>query len=376
MARNHPISPKHGPSHPHRPGSFYLATVTGIPIYIHFTLVLLLLYVAWVEIRDGQRLWGGLLVIVLIFISIALHELGHALMARRYGIRTDDIVLYPIGGVARLHSLGEGLQEFWITLAGPVVNLLIAGALWTVLHLTGRWAPLDRFVMAPEGYLFQQVMLINLILVIFNLVPAFPMDGGRILRSLLTQVMTKEKATGIAATIGKALAILFIVIGLLQTQYILLSVIGLFIFMAAGQEHAATRSVALMADRKVGDAMIRRFEILNHGDTLGRAADLLLSTSQHDFPVLGGSEVIGVLSRNALIQGLATHGRDHYVAEVMIRDFPRVSPQCDLQDAFLALRDAGDLPLLVFDGERLAGYITGENLMEYLMIARSGENQR
>lgn len=368
---------------PRRPGAYYLMTVAGIPVYLHFTFVLMLLFIAGVEFSGGREIFGGLLFVLCAFASVALHELGHALMARRFGIKTEDIVLYPIGGVARLRSMGEGLQEFWISLAGPAVNILIAALIAAGLLLTGRWVPLtvvvQSMVQAEAGgdqaavqgsYFLQHLMMLNIFLVIFNLIPAFPMDGGRVLRSILAQKLPKARATGVAAKIGQALAVLFMVWGIFGGGIFLL-IIGVFVFLAAGQEFAHTRSVDLMAGRRMRDAMVAHFETLSHGDSLGRAADLLLATSQQDFPVMGGGEVIGVLGRKALIEGLATHGRDHYVAEIMARQFPRVAIEEPLQKAFDLMQEHGGLPVLVFDGDNLLGYINQENLMEFLMIAQS-----
>ncbi|HOR27404.1 MAG TPA: M50 family metallopeptidase [Candidatus Sumerlaeota bacterium] len=373
MPRATDISPgSQSDRRPHRPWSVYLLTVFGIPIYVHITWLLLIGFAAYVEIFRGATLLGGVLFLLAVFASIVLHELGHALVARRFGIRTDDIVLYPIGGVARLRSMGEGLQELWIALAGPAVNLLIAFALGLVLLATGGFVPVtddSRLAGIPFA---QQLLLINLLLMLFNLIPAFPMDGGRVLRSLLTLATSREKATAIAAKIGQVLAIGFL---LLAPFNPILLFIGVFIFFAAGQEYAATQSVSMMSGHHVEDAMIRHFEVLHHGDSLGRAADLLLSTSQHDFPVMSGSDVIGLLTRNELIQGLALHGRDHYVAHVMTRDFPRTTPGEPLQTAFERMRDAGNLPLLVFQNDRLVGYINAENLMEYLMVRQAGRAQ-
>ncbi len=359
----------------HRAWSLYVGSVAGIPIYLHFTFLLFLAFI-WVISRNGATVFGGLPLLLSLFASVALHELGHALMARRFGIKTDDIVLYPIGGVARLRSMGEKLQEFWIAIAGPAVNVVIAAVLGSYLAATGRWVPLTPAAAEGNGFaalgFMQQLMLLNVILVLFNLIPAFPMDGGRVLRSLLTLAMPKERATAIAAWIGQALAILFIIVGL--NGYVMLMFIGFFVFIAAGQESTATRSMVLVEGHSAGEATIRRFEVLQHGDSLGRAADLLLATSQQDFPVMGGSEMVGVLSRQALLQGLANGGRDTYVAQVMAREFPRVKPDAPLQQAFELLQNTDGLPVMVFEGERLHGYINKENLMEYLMLARAGSS--
>ena len=368
---------------PHRPGSLYLLTLAGIPVYFHFTFVLMLLFIAAVEISSGREVFGGVLFVLGAFASVALHELGHALMARRFGIKTEDIVLYPIGGVARLRSMGEGFQEFWIALAGPSVNVLIAGLIAAGLVLTGRWVPLTAVLQSMAqaeagagqvaghgGFFLQHMMLLNVFLVIFNMIPAFPMDGGRVLRAILSRKLPKAQATAVASKIGQALAVLFMVWGIFGGGMFLL-IIGIFVFLAAGQEYAHTRSVDLMTGKLVRDAMVTRFETLSHGDSLGRAADLLLATSQQDFPVMGGSEVIGVLGRKALIEGLATQGRDHYVAEIMAREFPKASLDTPLENVFNLMQENNGLPVLVFDGDSLLGYVNQENIMEFLMIAQS-----
>jgi Zn-dependent protease len=362
-----------------RPWSLFIGRVAGIPIYLHFTFLLLLAFIAF----TGGEAFGGLALVLLVFGSVVLHELGHAMMARRFGIHTDDIVLYPIGGVARLRSMGKGFQEFWIALAGPAVNVVIAAALFVLLKATGWWVPWEEVAKTLEAAspdaapaidvpMLQFLFSINLMLLVFNLIPAFPMDGGRLLRALLATRLPHVRATEIAAMIGQGFALLFMVAGVTWfSQNPLLLIIGIFIFFAAGQESAATRSTSLLSGHRVGDAMITNFETLNHGDSLGRAADLLLTTNQHDFPVLGGSQVIGVLGRKALITGLSTHGRDHYVAEVMARAFPAMHPGEPLEKALDGLRSAEGLPILVFEGERLVGYIDQENLAEYLMIAQT-----
>lgn len=364
------------PKRAHRAWSLYIGSIAGIPIFLHFTFLMLLVFIAAMQRHDGESIFGGLVLVIAVFASVALHELGHALMARSFGIKTDDIVLYPIGGVARLRSMGENLQEFWIAVAGPSVNVVIAVILGLYLYFSGHWAAIqtaeiaDNLSASTFPDLLQRLMLINIILVLFNMVPAFPMDGGRVLRSLLTLAMSKERATAIAAGIGQALAIVFVLIGLLAGQ-VFLMFIGIFVFIAAGQESIATRSLALLSGKTVRDAMITRFEVLNHGDTLGRAADLLLATSQEDFPVINGAEVLGVLGRKELLQGLASLGRDHYVAQAMTREFRRVRPSDPLERVFEGMR-TGDGPILVLEGDRLIGYVNNENLMEYLMIQQVG----
>lgn len=365
--------------HVHRAWSLYLFKIAGIPVYVHFTFLIMLILIGLIQPGGKPVFVGGVPFVLLIFGSVLLHEFGHALVARHYGIRTDDIVLYPIGGVARMRSLGEGFQEFWIAIAGPAVNVVIAAGLFVLLRLTGKWVSLAIIAghkgapAPPDLPMLQNLFFVNIFLILFNLIPAFPMDGGRILRAILVRFYSKEKATAIAAKIGQGLAIVFMMAGFINSE-VFLMVIGLFVFLAAGQEFAATRSAALMAGHLARDAMITHFDILHHGDTLGRAADLLLATSQQEFPVMNGTQVLGVLGRKSLVQGLATHGRDHYVAEVMDREYPRMRPGDDLQTAYEMMAADGGLPVLIFDHERLLGYINRENLMEYLLIAQTAQN--
>ncbi len=357
----------------HRAWSLYIGSVAGIPIYLHVTFLLLLAVIAFAPKEKGEALFGGLALVIAVFASVALHELGHALMARLFGIKTDDIVLYPIGGVARLRSMGENLQEFWIALAGPAVNVAIASTIAIYLYFSGRWSTalnvevVDSLTARTLPEFLERLMVINVVLVLFNMVPAFPMDGGRVLRSLLTMVVSKERATSIAASIGQALAIVFVLVGLVAGQ-VFLMIIGIFVFMAAGQESLATRSQALLSGKTVRDAMITRFEVLNHGDTLGRAADLLLATSQEDFPVMNGGDVLGVLRA----QGTCCRGWRRSAATITsprqwTREFQRARPSDPLESVLEGMR-SGNGPILVVEGDRLVGYVNNENLMEYLMI--------
>jgi Zn-dependent protease/predicted transcriptional regulator len=354
-------------------GSLYVCTVAGIPIYLHFTFVLLLL---WIGLSSHL---GSVLFVLGIFLCVVLHELGHALMALRYGIKTEDIVLYPIGGVARLRSLGEGMQEFWIAIAGPLVNVIIFVAIFAALKLTGAWTAMTpelESALQAGGVdklsALQRLALVNVMLVLFNLIPAFPMDGGRVLRAVLSRWMPKAKATMIAARIGQGLAVLFILYGLLGPagMNVVLMFVGLFIFLAAGQESMAVQTATLTTGKRARDAMISRFEVLSHGDSVGRAADVLLATSQQDFPVMGGSEVIGLLTSRQLLEGLASKGRDHYVAEIMSREFASVQAEAGLNEVLTAFQQSGGEPILVFAGDQLVGYINKENLMEFLTITK------
>ncbi len=351
-------------------------TVAGIPIRLHVTFLLLLAWLAFPSPASGpqsgsfvQR-YAGLLFVIGLFVCVVLHELGHALTARMYGVRTRNIVLYPIGGVASLETLPRPRQELWIALAGPAVNLVLSGGLYALLRLTGmRLYPFNP-VDAPT-HLLSNLMWANLTLAAFNMLPAFPMDGGRVLRALIARFTSEVDATAIAARIGQFLAIVMGVFGLFNN--LLLVFIAVFVYMGAGQEAAAFQTKALITGHRVREAMQREFHTLSVGNTLREAADVLLAGSQQDFPVLHSGEVIGVLSRSALLRGWTTDGPDAYVAGTMNRDFAWAKPDDELETVLAQTQMTW--PILVLDGDsreesHLVGMLTQENLLEFLTLAQ------
>jgi Zn-dependent protease/CBS domain-containing protein len=354
--------------------SLGLGSVSGIPIRLHFTFLLLLAYLAIGSIQSGQ--WGGLFYIVGIFACVVLHELGHSLVAQRYGIGVADIVLYPIGGVARLQKLPKPAQELWIAIAGPMVNVVIAGVLSAWLVATKSWAPL-HVAWTSDGHFLEKLVIANAFLFGFNLVPAFPMDGGRVLRAILALSMGELRATEIAAAIGQLLAIAFgfytLTFGNANAFYIF---IAIFVFLGAGQEANMYRGKALVEGLPVSAAMITDFRTLAAGATLREAADLLIATSQQDFPVEFGAEVIGVLPRSALLKGLAAEGVDGYVNRWMVREFPHTTADGSLEDAAAEMRANGNSCILVMDGGQLKGMLTMENLAEVLVLQEISKRRK
>jgi Zn-dependent protease len=341
----------------------------GIPIRLHFTFVLLFAFLLFVGIGAQQSLWADILYIAAIFGSVILHELGHALVARRYGVRTIEIVMFPIGGVARLARNPRPREEFWIAIAGPAVNFVIAAGLLGYLALSGSMGHFSALGIASDHTLPHRIAAGNLILALFNLLPAFPMDGGRILRSLLARSRPEEEATRLAAKAGQVLAILMGLYGLLVGNFFLIF-IAFFVYLGAAQEGSMAQGRILTQGMPVRAAMITDFKTLSHGDTIRDAANLLLSTSQQDFPVIHGNEVIGLLGRGALLRGMAEAGPDSFVAAAMNRDPARVAPDTDLADAIAALTPGSCL--LVMEGDRLVGLLTAENVSEFLLLRRFG----
>ena len=219
-----------------------LGNFAGIDVYVHATFLLLIGWVGyshWLEHQNWGQVFNGILFILALFGCVILHEYGHALTARKYGIKTRDITIYPIGGVARLERMPEKpIEELWVALMGPVVNVVIAAGLFAYLYLTSSLVPLNELTVASGSFL-ERLMTVNISLVLFNLIPAFPMDGGRVLRALLAMRMDYVKATQIAANIGQGMALLFGLIGLFGNAMLLF--IAFFIWIGASQESSATQ---------------------------------------------------------------------------------------------------------------------------------------
>jgi Zn-dependent protease/CBS domain-containing protein len=335
----------------------------GVPIRLHFTFVLLLIFLISIGLGGKQSGAATAVYILALFASVLLHEIGHVLVARWYGIGTREIVMFPIGGVSRLENQPKARQELLIVAAGPLVNLLIA----IILLATQRnFVPLETLRVPTDANLIQRIAMGNLLLGLFNLLPAYPMDGGRILRSVIAFWKSEEEATQIAASAGQFLAVAMGLFGLLSGNFLLMFV-ALFVYLGAQQEGAAARGRSLTSGVPVKAAMITDFRTLSHGNTIREAGDLLLSTSQQDFPVMHGDEVVGLLTRSALMRGMLREGPDAYVAGVMERNFPRVPPDMDLAAALPILSAAGS-SALVMDGDRLLGLLTAQNLYEYMLL--------
>ena len=269
------------------PGSVTTITVFGVPIRLHFTFILLLVALLFYGVGQRQSGAATVLYVLALFASVLLHELGHTLVARHYGIRTLEIVMFPIGGVSRPERPPKANEELWVSIAGPLVNLVIAAGLFAWVYAQTGSVSMTQLGVPTDANLATRVAFGNLLLCLFNLLPAYPMDGGRILRSFLALRKPEEEATRIAAGAGQALAILMGLAGLLWGNFVLVFV-ALFVYLGAAQEGAAVRGRILTTGFPVHAAMITDFRTLQHGDTIRDAGNLLLSTSQHDFPVMHG----------------------------------------------------------------------------------------
>ena len=350
------------------PGSIGLVRLFGIPVRFHFTFWLVIVWLVVLGAGGAQSVAGSALYVLGLFVSVLLHEAGHSLAARRFGIRTLEIVMLPLGGLSRLERAPQPAEEFWVALSGPLVNAVLSAALviWTFAH--GGRVSLDHFANLNDQNVASRLAVANLILAFFNLLPAFPMDGGRVLRSLLASRRSVEDATRITARCGNAIAALLGLYGLLTANFVLVF-FAFFIFVGATQEVMASSAQALMRGARVSEAMLTDFRTLRHGDTVREAAELLLATSQQDFPVLSGPTVVGLLHRTALLRAMAGEGPDAYVAGAMERDFLRLDPELELSDAAPLMAAAGDCGL-VFRDDQLVGLLTQENLSEFLVLRK------
>jgi Zn-dependent protease/predicted transcriptional regulator len=344
--------------------------IFGVPVRLHFTFVLLVIFLVAAGAQGGQSAINNAIYILALFTCVLLHELGHAAVSKRYGINTAEIVLYPIGGVARLEKSPKPKEELWIALAGPAVNLLIAAALAALLLPFGVAEAFASVRQPDDANLLARIAVMNIILAGFNMIPAFPMDGGRVLRSLMARWTSEDVATRRAAAAGRAVAIVMGIVAVVTFQFFLLF-IAIFVYLGATQETAAVTGRTLTTGARVRSAMVTEFESLQHGNTIREAAARLLATSQQDFPIVLGQQVIGLLGRNALLRGMAVDGPDAYVAGIMERNFPRVHPDDQLEDVLPVMAETS-CALVLDEGERLVGLLTRENLSEYLMLRRVG----
>jgi len=364
--------------------SWKMGRFAGIDVYIHATFLLLILWLLGLHFTRGSNVaetLAGIGFVLALFGCVVLHEYGHALTARRYGIKTRDITLLPIGGLARLERIPKvPLQELLVALAGPAVNVVIAALLFGILALTGRLSlGLSSILKGVGGNPIVELAAINIWLALFNLLPAFPMDGGRVLRALLAMKIPRVKATRIASLMGQGMAILFGLIGfgLIGQPQPFLIFIALFVYVGASQEYQTIRWESAVEGLTVRDAMVTNFRTLVADDPLSRAVALLLQGMQHDFPVLDENfRVVGLLLRQDLIAALSKEGgSSQAVSTAMRTNFSHAAPD-ELLVAVFERMQQGQLPIMpVFNREsgKLLGLLTMENVAEVVMVRNALE---
>ena len=365
--------------------SFRIAQVKGIDIKVHVTffLILILGAVQWGGITgtlDGAIF--GVVLMILLFTCVTLHELGHSLVALRFDIPVREITLLPLGGVAQItKNPDKPLHELLIAIAGPLVNVVIAAFLFVVLGglggvsvLNGRGLLTSLEQPSPQGLLVW-LLAANISLVVFNLIPAFPLDGGRVLRALLAMALGYRRATRIASAIGQIIAFGLGIFGLLEGNFILM-LIAVFVFFGAGQENAMAESKTILTTLRVGDAYNRNALTLAVGDRVSKVVDFLLTSYQPDFAVMQGSNLIGIITRSDVLQSLATSTVDLFVTEVMERDMLKVDAAKTLQEVRELMTQQSKRVAAVYNGNAYLGLISAEDISEAFAVLAFQARQR
>jgi Zn-dependent protease/CBS domain-containing protein len=353
--------------------AFKLFTISGIAIRMHITFPLILI---WAAIQFGYMAgtgwvgaWFGVIVVTLLFVIVTLHELGHSYAALFYDVPVKQIVLLPIGGVAQLKEIPENpIKEFVIAIAGPAVNFglaIILGLIaWAfniaILNPVEILEGLERITFTQ---IFTYVFIYNIFLAVFNLLPAFPMDGGRVLRALLATRLDYSRATAISASVGRGMAWLMGLYGFLGGGFFLI-IIAFFIYIGASQEEAQVRTRTLLRGLTVADAYSRQVRALPANSTLADAIQLTLTSLQASFPICDNGRLVGMLTYPKLVEALNGKNPATPVSEVMIRDVEAVSPDDDLFEVQVKLQGSQLDTLPVMGDGRFLGIITNRDINE------------
>jgi Zn-dependent protease/predicted transcriptional regulator len=358
--------------------SYRIGRIAGTDIKVHVTFLLLVAWWAVIGYQGGgtSGALSAALSLLALFACIVLHEFGHILMARRFGVRTPDVILLPIGGVARLERIpDEPRQELLIALAGPAVTAALALIFYVLLRLTGGDAEVDQ--LNPLAPFLNQLLVTNVWLLLFNMIPAFPMDGGRVLRALLASRLGLVRGTRVAATLGQGLALVGGLYGI-TTSHPFLVLIAFFVFLGASAEAEAVETRAAGDGLQVSQMMVTNFRTIPVHATLADAVDLLLSGEQREFPVVdNGGRIEGILTRDNLIRGLSKLGPGARVSEAMTPSVPVVHPTLAFREALERLRSSRLPALPVVDPTgALVGLLTSDNIADLLMVQRAGPNSR
>ena len=352
------------------PWSIPVARIAGTVVRIHMTFLLFLIWIGAAQWRAGGQAAAidGVLFILLIFACVLAHEFGHILAARRYGIKTPEVTLWPIGGVASLERIPDNpREELVVAVAGPLVNVAIAAAIILILGFSIDTAAMTELE-NPRAGIMLRLAAVNIFLVVFNMIPAFPMDGGRVLRAILAMHMNYADATRAAAQIGQGAAFLFALLGLFTNP--MLIIIALFVYLAASAEAQDVSFRGAMQGLPVHAGMVSPVETLDTSSTLDDAVDLMLHTAQKEFPVVDGAGYPrGLLTRDGLIVALRQGGPTTPVLDVMSRDLPTIQEWQPFEAALALLNKAKAPALLVLNrDQRLVGLLTPENIGEMMMV--------
>jgi Zn-dependent protease len=349
--------------------SWPLGRLFGIGVRVHATFVVLLVWVALSHIMHGHDVStaiAGVGYVVAVFGIVVLHELGHALTARTFGIATRDITLLPIGGVARLERMPtQPSQEFLVAIAGPAVNVALAALLFVALAAMGAMSDVTQWTLVGGPFL-AKLMWTNVGLAVFNLIPAFPMDGGRVLRALLAMRMDHLRATDIAASLGQAVALAFGLVGLFSNPFLVF--IALFVWVGAHEEARTAHVRASLAGVLVSSAMVTNVVVVRPDEPVANVTRHMLSGFQDDIPVVEGGALVGILGRAEVLKATLQGDPNPVVSSVMVGDVPSVGEADSLETALERLQQSGRRSIPVVRGGGLVGMLPIENVAYILQV--------
>jgi len=354
-------------------GVLKLGSVSGIKIEVHWTFTLLLIWVAFLEIRQGANLDRILLneaLIIVLFVCVVLHELGHALMAKRFKVNTQKIMLLPIGGVATLEKMPEKPeQELLVALAGPLVNVIIAILLAMIVPVKSYFnfdaVVLEEILYKPtfQNFLFY-LFIANVMLVVFNLIPAFPMDGGRVLRALLSFKLGRVEATKIASGIWQVFAILFFVLGLFFNPFLIL--IAFFIFIGAYGENQMVKQNSLLEGHVVREATLTNITLLSPKNSVQEVVEIILSSTEKDFVVMENDKIVGIITQKDIIKHAKTPSL--LVNEIMDKKTVVVDASTEITKVLALIGKEKKSFFPVTENEKLIGAIDKTNISEFILL--------
>jgi Zn-dependent protease/predicted transcriptional regulator len=362
--------------------SYKIVSLLGIDLRVHVTFLLIVAWAAYIfGVNADNQAEGaiyGVLIILMLFLCVVIHEMSHSKMAEHYGAEVDSITLLPIGGISQLKNMPDDpKKELWVAIVGPMSNVVIAAFLLVALAVLPNkesYADMSseeflEFITAVslQGFL-TYMLVINLMLALFNMMPAYPLDGGRVFRSMLAMFMQPLQATRIAKAIGQTLAFALGLAGVYLVQPIWI-IIALFIFIGASQEGAGADMKSVLAQMRVRQALTKRQEAVAPGTSLREVVQIALHSNQEDFPVLGNKgQLVGLLTRGNLLSGLNKNGQDVPVSDVMETEYNTVSPNADFAKVFEKMNETRVRAIPVVDNDMFLGILTLEHLSEVFKL--------
>lgn len=359
--------------------SFSFPKIAGITVSIHWTFSLIILWIIYINFRAGLDVWQigwSVLFVLSLFVCVTLHEFGHAMAARRYGIKTKDITLYPIGGVARLEKMPEKpVQELVVAFAGPLVNVVIMLLLLPfMLHFNFETDANENALVIGADNFLPMVGIVNIWLALFNLIPAFPMDGGRVLRALLAMKTDRVSATATAALIGKVIAVGFIIAGFYVNPFLIF--IGLFIIIGAQAEAEMVKTQFFITDLKVSDALMTNYRTLDKNQPIADAVKMLLDGEAKNFIITSEGTPFGTIGRDEIIRGIKEFGESGAILHVTNNMLATVNINAPLNDVFTQFQQTRTPVILVTSGNDIKGIIDAENIAELIMVRGARHNEK